>query len=170
MEKNELTTIQKEILYAIEKFTLKNGYSPSTRELCYLVNLSSTSSIHNQLNNLEKLGYIKRNNHKSRTIEILNKEEKYIKIPYLNNKIDILKNIDNKKYLIDFDKKLNMDNTYLFVKDFDKNITYILKKLDKYEITDKILIQDNQKLIIKNYDNDKAIGKIMQIIQKYEKE
>ncbi len=68
---DELTKKQAEILKYIKETILNKGYPPSVRDICEAVNLSSTSSVHSQLNNLEKKGFIKRDNFKSRTIEIL---------------------------------------------------------------------------------------------------
>ena len=43
MEK--LTKKQEEVLTVIKKFIAKNGYSPSVREVCNLMNLSSTATV-----------------------------------------------------------------------------------------------------------------------------
>lgn len=159
---NDLTTIQKEILYAIEKFSEKNGYSPSTRELCYLVNLSSTSSVFNQLNNLEKLGYIKRNKNKSRTIEVIYKNNN-IKIPFINSNDDI----NDLTTKIDVSENFGFDKDSIIVKDIDNDDLYVIKILDKYIKSDTVLIKDNDKLIVKKYNNDSNIlGKIIYTIKK----
>ena len=139
MDNNNLTTKQKEILYAIKKFNNKNGYSPSTRELCYLVNLSSTSSVHNQLSNLEKLGYIKRNKNKSRTIEVINDN----KVLYLNSDMDLNK-ISSISNYIDLNEKLE-DN--ILVKDNNSNKLYVISILNKY-ITEGITILKQLRLMI----------------------
>ncbi|HPP31102.1 MAG TPA: transcriptional repressor LexA [Soehngenia sp.] len=68
----DLTKIQIEILSYIIKFTSKQGYPPSVREIGKGVNLQSTSSVHNNLIALEKKGYIRRASDKPRAIEILN--------------------------------------------------------------------------------------------------
>ena len=70
MNSDSLTKKQIEILSYIKETILKKGYPPSVRDICEAVGLSSTSSVHSQLNNLEKKGFIKRDNFKSRTIEI----------------------------------------------------------------------------------------------------
>ena len=159
MNQDNLTTIQKEILYAIKQFNNKNGYSPSTRELCYLVNLSSTSSVHNQLNNLEKLGYIKRNKNKSRTIEVLENN----KLIYLNNEVNILNNINNNNYSIDLNEKLKNN---ILIKDNKSCKIYLVEILNKYNEKDLVIYQDNDSLIIKNYDGINPIGKIIYEIEK----
>lgn len=68
----DLSKIQIEILSYIVKFTSKQGYPPSVREIGQGVNLHSTSSVHNNLIALEKKGYIRRASDKPRAIEVLN--------------------------------------------------------------------------------------------------
>lgn len=68
----DLTNKQIMILEFIKEHQFDKGYPPSVREICNYVNLKSTSSVHSHLNKLEKLGYIKRDPSKPRTIEILN--------------------------------------------------------------------------------------------------
>jgi len=62
---------QQEILEYLKEVILKKGYPPSVREICTAVNLSSTSSVFNHLEKLEKNGYIRRDPAKPRCIEIV---------------------------------------------------------------------------------------------------
>ncbi len=66
-----LTAKQTQILEYIKQTILSKGYPPSVREICEAVGLSSTSSVHSQLNTLESKGYIRRDPTKPRTLEIL---------------------------------------------------------------------------------------------------
>lgn len=66
-----LTTRQKQILEYIRECVHKFGYPPSVREICKSVGLSSTSTVHSYLNQLEQLGFIRRDPTKNRTIELL---------------------------------------------------------------------------------------------------
>ena len=66
----ELTEMQSKI-YEYIKSQIKKGITPSIREICKAVGLSSTSSIHYHLDNLEQMGYISRPKSKKRCIEIL---------------------------------------------------------------------------------------------------
>ena len=52
----------------IVNFMTEKGYSPSIREIGDAVGLNSTSSVFNQLMNLQDEGLIKMQNGKSRTI------------------------------------------------------------------------------------------------------
>lgn len=70
----DLTIKQQEILEFIKDRILSAGYPPSVREIGEAVGLSSTASVHSQLSNLEKKGYIRRDPTKSRTIEITDDE------------------------------------------------------------------------------------------------
>ncbi len=69
MEK--LTEKQNKILDLIKKYKAKHGYPPTIREICKELNLKSTATVHTHLNNLENKGYIKRDNTKNRSIELL---------------------------------------------------------------------------------------------------
>ena len=71
----ELTVRQKQILRYITKQIQSNGYAPSVREIGKAVGLSSTATVHGHLQKLEKLGYIKKENQKGRTLRILKKED-----------------------------------------------------------------------------------------------
>ncbi len=67
----DLTGVQYAILEYIKEELLKHGYPPSVREICSSVGLTSTSSVHHQLNNLEKKGYLKRDPLKPRAMEVV---------------------------------------------------------------------------------------------------
>ena len=55
-----LTEKQKRIIAFINNYYLVKGYSPSIRDICEGLNISSTSTVHGHLECLEKLGYIKK--------------------------------------------------------------------------------------------------------------
>lgn len=69
MEK--LTRGQSKILEALKKLVAKNGYPPTVREIGEEANLSSPATIHFHLKKLEEKGYIKKDDNKNRTLEIL---------------------------------------------------------------------------------------------------
>ena len=103
MEK--LTNQQEKMLNIIKKYVVKHGYAPTVRELCQEMNLSSTATVQVHLNNLEKKGYIKKEESKNRTIEILVdneyeiKNELIIEVPLLGkitagNPIEAIENPD----------------------------------------------------------------------------
>ena len=66
-----LTKKQEETLKAIKKFIAKNGYSPSVREVCDMMNLSSTATVFVHVRHLMNKGYISQTNNKFRTLEVL---------------------------------------------------------------------------------------------------
>lgn len=76
---------QKEVYNFLLEFTESKGYPPSVREICDAVNLRSTSSVHNHLQNLEKQGLIKRDPTKPRALEIseLSGKEELLRIPVI---------------------------------------------------------------------------------------
>lgn len=67
----ELGKKQLEILECIKNEIKLKGYPPSVREICDVVNLKSTSTVHGHLDRLEKKGYIRRDPTKPRAIEIM---------------------------------------------------------------------------------------------------
>ena len=87
MEK--LTTRQEHILQIIKQLVAKNWYPPTVREIGEKANLNSPATIHFHLTKLEEKGYIKKDNSKNRTIEILvpneyiEKEESVVDVPLL---------------------------------------------------------------------------------------
>ena len=71
MAYGRITKKQTEILEYIKSQILNKGYPPSVRDICTAVNLKSTSSVHADLETLEKNGYIRRDPTKPRAIEII---------------------------------------------------------------------------------------------------
>ena len=68
---NDLTNRQKEILTFIKKYTAKNNYPPSIREICQAVNLKSPATTHVHVKNLIEKGYLKRNMNNHKLLELL---------------------------------------------------------------------------------------------------
>ena len=66
-----MTKKQNEIYDAIESFINLNGYSPSIRELCDLVGLSSPATMFVHLKKMKAKGYIDYQEKQSRTIVLL---------------------------------------------------------------------------------------------------
>ena len=66
-----LTARQNDVFEYMKDYIAKYGYAPSVREVCDELNLKSTSTAHAHLSQLEKKGYIFRNNAKPRTTKIL---------------------------------------------------------------------------------------------------
>ena len=70
-DKNIITSSQKRVYEHINKFIKKNEYSPTVRELCKSLRLSSTATVHNYLKILKEKGYITYCKNKSRTIKVI---------------------------------------------------------------------------------------------------
>lgn len=87
--KNILTKRQEEVLTFIKKYSAEHGYPPAIREICLGVGLSSPATVFVHVKNLENKGYLKTENNKFRTIELLvdneylEKNEDVIKVPLL---------------------------------------------------------------------------------------
>src|SRR4029077_17967249 len=71
----QLTDRQTKILDFIRKVSQTRNYPPSVREIGEAVGLSSSSTVHNPLNQLERRGLIKRDPSKSRTVQLIEDEQ-----------------------------------------------------------------------------------------------
>ena len=65
-----LTPRQREILNVISQSMQDRGYPPSVRESGEAVGLNSPSTVHNHLNTLQKMGFLRRDPTKPRAIEV----------------------------------------------------------------------------------------------------
>jgi repressor LexA len=72
---DELSDRQSKILDYIRYVTRVRNYPPSVREIGEAVGLSSSSTVHNHLNQLERRGLIKRDASKSRTVQLVGEME-----------------------------------------------------------------------------------------------
>jgi repressor LexA len=72
---DELSDRQAKILDYIRYVTRVRSYPPSVREIGEAVGLSSSSTVHNHLNQLERRGLIKRDASKSRTVQLVQEKE-----------------------------------------------------------------------------------------------
>jgi repressor LexA len=69
-----LTSRQREILEYVKFRNKIRSYPPTVREIGEAVGLSSSSTVQNHLNTLERKGYIRRDPTKSRTIEVMEQD------------------------------------------------------------------------------------------------
>jgi repressor LexA len=66
-----LTARQEQVLEFIRASIRANGYPPTVREICTGLKLSSPSTVHAHLANLERLGLIKRDPTKPRALDVV---------------------------------------------------------------------------------------------------
>jgi len=66
-----LTPRQQQVLDFIRESVRANGYPPTVREICTALHLSSPSTVHAHLANLERLGLIKRDPTKPRALDVV---------------------------------------------------------------------------------------------------
>jgi repressor LexA len=66
-----LTPRQQQVLEFIRESVRANGYPPTVREICAALSLSSPSTVHAHLANLERLGLIKRDPAKPRALDVV---------------------------------------------------------------------------------------------------
>ncbi len=70
-ERIKLTKAQQKIYDFLSEYIKEHKIPPSIREICTATGLTSTSTIHSHLLNLEKKGYIKRSSSKSRSVRLV---------------------------------------------------------------------------------------------------
>ncbi len=70
MTDQHLTPRQRGILDVIETSMRERGYPPSVREIGEAVGLTSPSTVHSHLNSLMRMGFLKRDASKPRTLEV----------------------------------------------------------------------------------------------------
>ena len=73
--KENLTASQTKVLNAISQFIETSGFSPTSRELAEMLGITATS-VFEQLDRLEKKGFIRRHRKTARSIELIKKTER----------------------------------------------------------------------------------------------
>ena len=71
VDTSSLTKRQKEIFEYVKSYARDHGYPPTVRDIGKAIGLTSSSTVHAHLANLEKLGVLKRDPTKPRAIEVL---------------------------------------------------------------------------------------------------
>jgi repressor LexA len=69
----DLTKRQQEIFEFIKRYSARHGYPPTVRDIGKAVGLASSSTVHQHLANLEKIGLLRRDPSKPRAIELLDR-------------------------------------------------------------------------------------------------
>jgi repressor LexA len=73
-----LTKRQQEIFDYIKRYSAQHGYPPTVRDIGKAIGLTSSSTVHTHLSNLEKLGLIRRDPTKPRALELLAKAKQVV--------------------------------------------------------------------------------------------
>ncbi len=68
-----LTKRQYQVLAFLDSFVRRNGYCPSYDEVRKSLGLSSLATVHKHMNTLEGKGFIRRDPHRSRSIEVIDR-------------------------------------------------------------------------------------------------
>ena len=76
-----LTKRQQEIFDFIKRYSAKHGYPPTVRDIGKAIGLTSSSTVHAHLSNLEKVGLLRRDPSKPRAIEVLVDKAKQVVTP-----------------------------------------------------------------------------------------
>jgi len=81
VDTGSLTKRQKEIFEYVKTYAREHGYPPTVRDIGKAIGLTSSSTVHAHLANLEKLGMLKRDPTKPRAIEVLVDKAKAVVTP-----------------------------------------------------------------------------------------
>jgi repressor LexA len=81
MVEMDLTKRQQEIFDYVRKYVGEHGYPPTVRDIGKAIGLTSSSTVHAHLANLEKLGVLRRDPTKPRAIEVLKDKAKQVVSP-----------------------------------------------------------------------------------------
>ena len=81
VDMNTLTKRQQEIFEYVKTYAREHGYPPTVRDIGKAIGLTSSSTVHAHLANLEKLGVLKRDPTKPRAIEVLVDKAKAVVTP-----------------------------------------------------------------------------------------
>src|SRR3954451_16104689 len=76
-----LTKRQREIFDFIKGYSASHGYPPTVRDIGKAIGLTSSSTVHAHLANLEKLGLVRRDPTKPRALELLGEAARKIARP-----------------------------------------------------------------------------------------
>jgi repressor LexA len=76
-----LTKRQQEIFDFIKRYSARHGYPPTVRDIGKAIGLTSSSTVHAHLANLEKVGLLRRDPTKPRAIEVLVDKAKQVVAP-----------------------------------------------------------------------------------------
>jgi repressor LexA len=74
----KLTTRQRQIFEFIQRHTQEKGYPPTVRDIGKAIGLTSSSTVHAHLANLERLGMLRRDPTKPRAMEVLDKAKRAV--------------------------------------------------------------------------------------------
>jgi repressor LexA len=77
----KLTKRQREIFEFIKQYSGRHGYPPTVRDIGKAIGLTSSSTVHAHLANLEKLGLVRRDPTKPRALELLGEAARKIAGP-----------------------------------------------------------------------------------------
>ena len=81
MADQKLTTRQRQIYEFIQRHTQEKGYPPTVRDIGKAIGLTSSSTVHAHLANLERLGMLRRDPTKPRAMEVLADKAKRAVVP-----------------------------------------------------------------------------------------
>jgi repressor LexA len=81
MVEMNLTKRQQEIFDFVRQYASEHGYPPTVRDIGKAIGLTSSSTVHAHLANLEKLGLLRRDPTKPRAIEVLKDKARQVVTP-----------------------------------------------------------------------------------------
>jgi len=86
----DLTKRQQEIVDFIKRYSARHGYPPTVRDIGRAVGLASSSTVHQHLANLERVGLLRRDPSKPRAIELLDRAVQEVRGMVRQNALPLL--------------------------------------------------------------------------------
>lgn len=169
-DKRKLSSRQEHILEYIKKTILNKGYPPTVREIAEEVGLNSPSSVHGQMEVLEKKGYIRRDPTKPRSIEVIDDCFSLTKREIVN--VPVLSAITSEQSLYDEEC---IESYYPIPSELLPNAEAFMIKVRDDSMKNAKILKDDQVIIerlsdVKNGDIVAAIINNNVIIRRYFKE
>lgn len=159
-----LTEKQAEIFEFLKSEIETTGSSPSIRKICKQVGLSSTSTVHNHLVNLEKKGYIRKDPTNTRSISIVKKRinsipafvDSIVSLPVLSNfcsRKDIFDSENISDNILVPKVMTNGNSCFIYIKNGDNMRNYAILHKDYVIIDTDKAVNDGDLALVLLYDD-----------------
>ena len=159
-----LTPKKKKILEFIDKYTEKQGYSPTLQEIAKKFKLKSIATVHQHLEELKNSGYLKRGFNKARDVSVLDdKEADYSPGNTINLPIaglitagEPIEAIEDKSETLTVPRELiNDDNSYVLKVKGDSMVESLISDGD-FVIVQKQDVASNGDIVVALLDDGSA--------------
>ena len=153
MKKEELSKKQLKIYDAIKRYIAKNNYPPTVRELCDMVNLNSTATVHFHISNLIKKGFLTQQKGGNRTLEVVGDNEYVEAIEVKDNLFYVPINLIEKRNEV-FALEV-VGDSMINVGIYDKDTVLVERKKEAYNGEIVVVLDEEGFATIKRFYKEK---------------